>query len=425
MNRPKIDSAPGLAWRPRANGWLAVWVARQDIVKRGFTPETQRLILFDAEPTEDQVKYIQSECRRLQDEMLAFGKSDAAGFNGLMNGLTRSYLTDPESPFHGLRFVTRKGYRRLCSKLDRDCGERSLSALTGRDFRKWYDRWRWPEGSLLPDGRVVKEGPEQAPIAHALITMIRNLLGFGIAFEVEQSLGTAHCARLKAIIGEMEFQKGSPRTETINAQQCADICAAAGRLGLPSIALAQALQFELAIRQKDAIGEWVPMSEPGVSDVTNAQRQKWLYGVRWEEIDGNMILTHKMTKSRKGKEFVFNLSLCPMVMAEIGGTIPASGPMVVCEATGLPWKPTNFRNKWRECANAVGIPRHIQNMDSRAGGTTEAIEATGGDLEAARKQAGHSDSRTTQRYSRDLLKSNSKVAVLRANSRPKTDGERT
>jgi hypothetical protein len=45
------------------------------------------------------------------------------------------------------------------------------------------------------------------------------------------------------------------------------------------------------------------------------------------------------------------------------------------------------------------------------------IEATGGNIEAARKQAGHSDSRTTQRYSRGDLDSNSKVAVLRVNAR--------
>jgi hypothetical protein len=40
-------------------------------------------------------------------------------------------------------------------------------------------------------------------------------------------------------------------------------------------------------------------------------------------------------------------------------------------------------------------------------------------LEAARKQAGHSDVRTTQRYSRGNLESNSKVAVLRSGAAPK------
>jgi hypothetical protein len=34
-------------------------------------------------------------------------------------------------------------------------------------------------------------------------------------------------------------------------------------MGWHSIALAQAIQFDCALRQKDVIGEWVPESEPG------------------------------------------------------------------------------------------------------------------------------------------------------------------
>jgi hypothetical protein len=58
-------------------------------------------------------------------------------------------------------------------------------------------------------------------------------------------------------------------------------------------------------------------------------------------------------------------------------------------------------------------------MDSRAGGITETIEATGGNLEAARKQAGHSDIKTTQGYSRRVLRSNSQTAEIVTNFRTK------
>jgi integrase len=60
-------------------------------------------------------------------------------------------------------------------------------------------------------------------------------------------------------------------------------------------------------------------------------------------------------------------------------------------------------------------------MDSRAGASTETIDATGGNLEAARKQAGHTNIKTTQRYSRGDLDSNLKVAVLRAAKREQVD----
>jgi len=192
---------------------------------------------------------------------------------------------------------------------------------------------------------------------------------------------------------------------------------------LPSIALAQALQFELCLRQKDVIGEWVPLAEPGISTVTWHGR-KWLRGLRWEEISSNLILNHAMSKSRTGKVLEFDLKLYPMVMAELA-KIPQekrAGPLIVCELTKRPWVQNHFRDKWRGVARKAGVPDTVKNMDSRAGGTTETIEATGGNMEAARKQAGHSDSRTTVRYSRGDLKSNSEVAVLRANSRTKNEG---
>lgn len=33
---PKIDNAPGLAWKRRNVGWEARWQARTDLVERGF-----------------------------------------------------------------------------------------------------------------------------------------------------------------------------------------------------------------------------------------------------------------------------------------------------------------------------------------------------------------------------------------------------
>jgi hypothetical protein len=63
------------------------------------------------------------------------------------------------------------------------------------------------------------------------------------------------------------------------------------------------------------------------------------------------------------------------------------------------------------------VPDEVQNRDSRAGGITEGIEATGGDIEAARKAAGHAQASTTARYSRGDDRATAKVAVLRAERR--------
>jgi hypothetical protein len=226
-------------------------------------------------------------------------------------------------------------------------------------------------------------------------------------------------------MSELRFEMGQARSVELSYSQATALIDVANARGYPSIALTQALQFELAIHQKDCIGQWVPMSEPGISGVTIGA-QKWIYGIRWEEIDANLILRHQMAKSRKRMVLEFDLKLYPLVMAEIA-KIPDSerhGPLVKRERSGLPWKATRFRQVWRELARAAGIPDDVKNMDSRAGATTETLEATGGNLEAARKQAGHTNIKTTQRYSRGLIESNSNVAVLRVTKRQKT-GPRT
>jgi hypothetical protein len=188
-----------------------------------------------------------------------------------------------------------------------------------------------------------------------------------------------------------------------------------------SVALAQALQFELTLRQKDVIGEWVPVAEPGVSDVTWSG-QKWLHGLRWSEIDQNMILRH--TTSKTGKDLEVNLKHAPMVLEEIqsmlerDGELPTIGPMIMAETTGRPWVTGEFRRRWRTCARAAGVPDAIRNMDTRAGAITEAT-SSGALLEHVQHAATHSDIGMTQRYSRGATEKISNVMQLRSQSRNK------
>jgi hypothetical protein len=93
------------------------------------------------------------------------------------------------------------------------------------------------------------------------------------------------CIKLREILRGMKIPQGKARHDWVNADQATDIRAMAHQLGRPSIALAQAIQFECMLRQKDVIGEYVPLTEAGVSDIFDGNK-KWLRGVRWEEIDG-------------------------------------------------------------------------------------------------------------------------------------------
>lgn len=223
------------------------------------------------------------------------------------------------------------------------------------------------------------------------------------------------------------------RKTIVNDEQVNLIRAEAHRIGRPSIALVQALQDGLIVRQKDVIGEYIPISDPGTSDVIDGQ-WKWVIGFRWEELDEKMSLTHRLSKSIRGREAVADLDegksktwllpLYPHIMEELASLagipvarltrdkLPASGPMVVAEHSGRPWIGKVFTEKWRDLATAVGIPKNVQNRDTRAGGATDA-ERKGADLEQVRQGLGHSKPATTRIYARAEDEATADIAIIR------------
>lgn len=423
---PKIDGAAGLVWRARADHWVATWVAGQDVIKRGFFPKTQRLWPPTSNPraplNDEIATYIRSECVRLQDQMLAWKHRGATGnaiFDGKLRGLIECYRRDPESPFHDLRFRSRRTYSIHLDAIEFEVGDRVLGVLTGRDFKRWFKAWSAPD---------FEDDVRHVPRAHARITMLRILFSFGVAMEFEPAK-ISHCVRLATILSNMEFEQGRARTEYINAEQAIAIRRKAHEMKFPSVALAQAFQYDLMVRPKDVIGEWLPLDEPGTSDVV-ARGEKWLFGFHWREVDQQLKLKHRLSKSLRGRQAVmdphagelkvFDLWRYPMVMEELA-LIPDDlrrGPMVVDEKTGLPYRPDAFSHRWRQVATAAGVPKKVQNRDSRSGAITEGLDATDGNVEAVRQAAGHRKSETTLRYSRGVAQNTAKVADLRAAKRP-------
>lgn len=414
---PKIgQTAPGLIWRKRKNEWVAVWLCRTDKANAGFVPRAVPLWHGD-EPTTDDAAYISQECNRLQSEMLAFGKVDVGPFHefdGTLEGLAQAYQTDPDSNFTTLRWGTRQYYIQLLALILREHGEESLADIRAREIKSWHRTW-------------TERG---VSIAGAKIGMLRTIVNFGAIY-----LEDKECERLAAILHGMRFKVGRPRNERLTADQATAIRHFARKAGLRSIAYAQAFQFDCTFRQKDVIGEHVPISEPGLSDVTY-EGKKWLRGIRWEEIDANLILRH--TTSKRLKDIEIDLKLAPMVIEELeadygsllatnpvtGGIevlrfmLPASGPIIVFEVTLRPFFTNVFRNNWRKMANAVGIPKTVRNMDSRAGAISEATDA-GAALEDVRHAATHSNITQTQNYSRGSTDKIAGVMKLRAEHRIK------
>jgi hypothetical protein len=378
---PKIDNAPGLRWKARKYGWQAIWQARHDLVQRGYL--VPRMTLWaGSELSEVDRAFISDRCQSLQADMLLWGAGglQTAGlFDGSLRSLIACYRNDADSPYRKLRYRTKIYYDTLCRRIEHDHEDEQIADIKARTMLRWHEDW-------TAGGHVA--------MAHAMVGMARTLFGFGATI-----LEDEQCERLCGVLHKMRFTMAKPRSERLTAEQVIAIRAQAHRMGLHSLALAQAIQFEAMLRQKDVIGEWVPMSEPGMSDVTH-RGQKWLRGIRWSEIDDDLILRH--TTSKRQKDVEVDLKLAPMVMEEFrrfGGAMPSAGPVIVSELRDLPWVDHEFRRQWRVVAHACGISEAIRNMDSRAGAISEATDA-GADLEHVRHAATHSDISMTQRYSR-------------------------
>lgn len=422
--------APGLVWRSRVGGWVATWQARTDIVNAGFKVKYVKL-WSGSELSEPEAAEIATRCQHLQYEMLAWSRGvdpeptpeHNSKFNGDLKSLVRCYQTDPDSPFKKNRYHVRKNRSSMLRRIDAWVGETMLCDINARMLLKWH-KDKSEDGVRLAAGS-------------AFIGQLRALFSFGATL-----LEDKNCERLCSVMHKMRFQGTKHRSVSVTAEYADMIRKAAHEhFGLHSMALAQALQFEGTLRQKDVIGEIVPISEPGLSTVIIGEN-KWLRGIVWQEIDENLILRH--ITSKKQKLTVIDLKLAPMVMEELqimAGTeplvivneitksvtvnrrlLPASGPVLICDITGLPWSAPEYRRKWRLMARHCGIPDNVWNMDSRSGAISEAIQA-GVPMEFVRHAAVHSDIGQTADYDRAQAEANAKSMTMRAENRKKQRGK--
>lgn len=262
--------------------------------------------------------------------------------------LIKSYTEDKRSPYHALRYKTRDYYYKQMRRIQNECGDLTLADLTADAIQSIYD------------ARAAKG---KKAMGHSLVNLLRILINYGATI-----LEHPECERLAGAVKRIKSKSYSPRRVYVSAEQAEAICAEAHRQGKHSIALAQAIQFDCKLRQKDVVGEWVPLAEPGSSDVIrdveSGAKEKWLRGLRWSEIDDNLILRHLASLNQK--EIVIDLKKMPMVMREVLrlNPRPRSGPMIVCETTNLPWVTNEFRRFWRKIARACDIPDDVHNADT-------------------------------------------------------------
>ncbi len=408
---PKIDNAPGLRLkeRRRPQGWIARWQARTDLKRRGYAIKERTLLFIGDEPTDDERAYLAGVCQSLQDDMLVWSREGIpvapAGFDGMLRSLIRCYQTDPDSSYKAIRYHTRKNYDSFLKRLEDEHGYERLAEIKGRQIKRWDEEW----------GQIGR------PTARGMIMILRVILGFGTSI-----LEDTQCQRLRGLLSAMRFKGTAQRKEVLELDQVIAIRERARKIGYPSIALAQAFQFECTLRQRDVIGEWIPLEEKGPpSDIWDVGRQwRWLRGLRWSEIDNESLKLVHVT-SKRDKEIEVDLHNAPMVIEELmlsyPNGLPSAGPVIVCERTGKPWNAASFRRDWRKIATACGVPKSVYNMDTRAGAITEGTDS-GAAIEDVRHAAAHSNIAMTQKYSRQQARKTAKVMKMRVEARVNKTG---
>ncbi|WP_275194455.1 hypothetical protein [Bradyrhizobium sp. CSA207] len=263
------------------------------------------------------------------------------------------YRSDLDSPFQKLRYQVRIKQSRTFDRISEKYGRHQLRGIKAPTLVYWY--------------KVSGSGGRTAA-AYDMIARLRALFKFGFTL-----LEDTECKRLAEILRESRFGTQGPRLVQLTAENVQAIRRTAREhFGWYSIALVQAFQFELRLSQKDVIGEWVPIDEPGSSDF-EINGRKWLRGLRWSDIDKNLILRHATGSS--GRPIEVDLKKAPMVLAELKAigldiaALPTSGPIIINDVTGLPWSTTEFRRKWRLVAKKAGVPDVVKNRDSVPTGT--------------------------------------------------------
>jgi hypothetical protein len=391
MSRNRKDR-PGYRYRKRGDGSIAHYWDPARASKRA--PEGLPVRRIDAQSSDEEIAAL---CRQWTDELLADLDQMERGprFDGTIASLITLYMTDSDSPYQALKHPTKiRDYQPSLRLISKTVGKRAIAQLKGEDFRRWYREWG-------------KGGKTRR--AHGAIRKLRSVLSYG----TQQRF--AGCSTAREILSLIRFETPEARSVKMEFAHAKAICDKAIELGRPSIALTQAIQWDTALRRIHVIGEWLPVAD-GESGGIIRGGTKWR-GLTVADITPEKVLTVPKT-SRNKLATRHDLTACPLVQHVLSKvTLPKMGPLIVSERTGLPYRENYYAMDWRAIADAAGVPSQVWSMDARAGAISEAEAATG-NVDAARKLAGHTNIRTTLGYVRnDDLEHNRKVAEARSKLR--------
>jgi hypothetical protein len=337
ISMPLRSDHPGLKYRQTASGRQPYWVARQVVREPlDFPDRTVRL------PQEASDEELAELCRLYTAKLVnwlaerADGKDALPHYNGTVYSLSQVFQKHSESSFHTVKQNTRESYADSLKIIEATVGARIVRNLTVLDVKRRYREWKKPK---------VEGGPERIKRAHYAVTTFRMILRFGFA------LGFDECGKLVERLGSVTFERSGAREQEMTYTQAGAFVRKAlemGRAdGMPSdrarsMAIGVAAQFDLLLRQKDIIGEWMASEPNVVGAIYDGHGEMWLGRFRWDSVPG-WKLRLKTSKTRSAIEFdLQNYSLLFPLLESVP-LHERIGPIVKCEA----W-PTDARAKLQE-----------------------------------------------------------------------------
>jgi hypothetical protein len=187
-------------------------------------------------------------------------------------------------------------------------GHEEIRDINARLILVWHREWS--------DGGKIA-------MAHAFVGHLRTLFGFGMTI-----LEDPECERLCNVLHKMRFQAPKPRTERLDSRAGRSRPQGrpgAFRLGVDRVGPGSPIRPHAAPKGRDrGMGA---RSEPGLSDVSEVHKgtDKWVRGLRWSEINENLILKHNTSK--REKDLTVDLKLAPMVLKNwSSGSSPGTPP---------------------------------------------------------------------------------------------------
>lgn len=342
-------------------------------------------------------------------------------FDGTVGSACRIYQVHPSSPFHAVSHKTRKSaYLPYLALLERTVGKRLVRRVTTVDVEHWYRKWRQP---------AREDGPERVDRAHDAVAMLRTVLRFMARLRVPE------CKLLAEELTLVQFERGGARSEEMTFAQASGFIRTALAMEqdkkLPPfrglyMALGVAAQFELLLRQKDIIGEWLPAFPkpklPKGASTTELGDELWAGFFTWENIPGwRWVMKTSKSKYRAAADFTLSNYEMLFPLLEAVPFDQRQGAIIKGEHA-LPIRYRTYQKNFRKIARAAQIPDTVWSMDARAGGATEAYEAKAS-LSAIQGALTHEKTSTTLRYIRRNAAPFEEVAAARKRGRAAGDGE--